>query len=315
MKSFLLKTSAWLALALVCHLIAAFFADGHTDEYYLKFTGEQRPALVLGSSRAAQGIDPAALNALLAEGLRDPGMLNFSFTIGHSPYGPTYLDAVRKKLDPTARNGLFILCVDPWSLSIPKGTAKGMGGPSPEDTRMLGKQWMMNATPNLEYLVRNHSHGWGSLIGGPLHDLAPELILHGNGRLEVRIASYERTDLERRAQAVETYTTYAEKMYERSPFRIVHLRRTIELLKQHGTVVLLVLPLHQDIRHIEQRYWPTFDQELKGLADPLHVAVLDHSYMGDSLLFTDGHHLDAASVPGYSRTLAKGIGELTGRSK
>jgi len=310
MKSVLLKTFAWLAVALACHLAAALFADGRTDEYYLRSTGEQRPALVLGSSRAAQGIDPTALNDLLPEDLRDPGMLNFSFTIGHSPYGPTYLEAIRKKLDPATQNGLFILCVDPWALSAPKGNAQDVESAFPEEDRMLGKQWIMNGTPNLEYLVRNYAFGWGRIMRERWFPPEPYLTLHENGRLEVHVSLDSLKMAEALKKKVDEYTDHAKHTYSPSLRRIAYLERTIELLQQHGQVVLLRLPLHPAIQRIEEDYWPGFNSLTNELASDNGLAVIDHTALADELLLTDGLHLAAASVPSYSRRLARDVGAV-----
>jgi hypothetical protein len=310
MKLFLLKIAAWLSLVLALHLIAACFADGTADEYYLRFTGNERQALVLGTSRAAQGIDPSALDHLLPRSIQVPGMLNFGFTIGHSPYGPAYFNAIRKKLDPATKHGLFIVCVDPWALSIPKGSAITLDGPYPEDERMLGKQWWMTGTPNIEYLVRNYGKGWGSLVVDPIPSTDAELLLHPNGRLEVQVEGDEDMEILRRLKKVEVYERYAEEQYEPAPFRVIHLTRTIELLKEHGTVFMVRLPIHKDILDIESFYWPGFSSEMEHLANALNVAFLDHSGSMGSLRFTDGNHIAAVSVPDYSQRLANEIGTL-----
>jgi hypothetical protein len=304
MKHFLLKIASWTALALLCHLVAAFYADGATDEHYLKFTGERRSALVLGTSRAAQGIDPAAFDTVLREASHPDGMLNFSFNLGTSPYGPTYLKAIEKKVDTTTRNGLFIVCVDPWSLSAPKGTGPEAPAPLPEDDRMLARQWTMNGTPNLEYLIRSYPSGWGSLIGGPLHDPETYLHLHANGWLEVRVPMDNASLAQRRMEKVAEYSDHAKWTYAPSGLRIGYLERTIDLLEEHGTVVLLRLPTHQDLLHIEEGYWSGFTTVLNGIAARKAVLFLDHSSRWDQFTYTDGNHLAAFSVPGYSRMLA-----------
>jgi hypothetical protein len=310
MKHFLLKIAIWTALALACHMAAAYFADGTTDEHYLKFTGEQRSAMVLGTSRAAQGIDPAAFDAILPETSHPHGMLNFSFNIGTSPYGATYLRAIEKKVDSATRNGLFIVCVDPWSLSSPKNSGPEENVQFPEDERMLARQWTMNGTPNFEYLIRNHPSGWGSLIGGPLHATETYLRLHGNGWLEVQVPMDSASLVQRRMEKVAHYSVYADQAYAPSEQRMRYLERTIDLLRQHGTVVLLRMPTHQDLLHIEEGYWPEFPSVLSGIAARKGASILDHSTLSDRYIYTDGNHIAAVSVPGYSRILATEVGRI-----
>ncbi len=310
MKGFLLKISIWLALAVGCHLVAAYFADGHTDAYYLKFTGEPRPGLVLGTSRAAQGIDPGVMHTLLVEHLRDPDLLNYSFTIGHSPYGPTYLSSIKKKLDRNAHHGLFVLSVDPWSLSIAKSHFISRDDPFPEDEHTLGRQWSVNSTPNVEYLVKNYTYGWGRMIVGRWYPFDSYVTLHNSGWLEVNVPMDSAIVVQRRLEKVALYNMMAEVTETPSERRIEYLEKTIDLLMQHGTVVLLRMPTHQDILRIEQNYWPGFHAMLVQMAERKQVRFIDHTPLCNNFVYTDGNHLAASSVPDYSRRLAAEIGAL-----
>src|SRR5689334_18034252 len=114
MSSFLRKTAMALLLVALIHLGAGFLANGTTDEYYLRFTTGKQRSMMLGGSRAAQGLHPSVFNNVDAPSLFAGPMYNFAFTMGHSPYGATYREAIARKLDPDTRNGLFILQVDPW---------------------------------------------------------------------------------------------------------------------------------------------------------------------------------------------------------
>jgi hypothetical protein len=42
---------------------------------------------------------------------------NFSFTIVDSPYGPIYHYAIKRKINENSKSSIFILSVDPWSIS------------------------------------------------------------------------------------------------------------------------------------------------------------------------------------------------------
>ena len=97
--------------------LAPVVLRGGVDAFYGRFASPPAGSLVLGTSRAAQGIQPAVLAARLG-GRFDGPLLNYAFTLTHSPYGPAYLASIRRKLRPEVRNGLLILAVDPWSLSL-----------------------------------------------------------------------------------------------------------------------------------------------------------------------------------------------------
>jgi hypothetical protein len=213
-------------------------------------------------------------------------------------------------LDPATRDGLFILCVDPWSLSVPKSSGADVATSFPEDERMLARQWRVNGTPNYEYLVRNYAYGWGSLIGGPLHDVETYLRLHTNGWLEVQVPMDSAILVQRRMEKVAQYSTYAERYYTPSDLRLSYLEKTIDLLQAHGEVVVLRMPTHADILHIENSYWPEFTSVLSDLSSRKSTYFIDHTALAHRFTYTDGNHMAATSVPGYSGVLAVDIAGL-----
>lgn len=106
MKKFLLKILVWLVPVIALHLFLGSFAGGNTDTFYRRFTSPKQSNLILGNSRAAQGIQPTYLKSLNGE-----NFYNFSFTIFDSPYGETYLKAVQEKIKPDTKSGNFIITV------------------------------------------------------------------------------------------------------------------------------------------------------------------------------------------------------------
>ena len=103
--------------ALSAVLLLPVVLRGGVDAFYGRFASPPAGSLILGTSRAAQGIRPAVLAARLGGQFEGP-LLNYAFTLTHSPYGPAYLASIRRKLRPEVRHGLFIVAVDPWSLSL-----------------------------------------------------------------------------------------------------------------------------------------------------------------------------------------------------
>ena len=78
---------------------------------------------------------------------------NCDFTIAQTAYGPSYLNAIKRKLDSTVHNQLFIVTVNPWMLSNRK----------PEliiESDMLFENMpphnmnYMDINPNFEYFVK-----------------------------------------------------------------------------------------------------------------------------------------------------------------
>ena len=91
MKKFIVNICLFLIIVLLTILGVFWQADGKTDPFYLRFTTDKQNSLILGTSRAAQGLLPEVLNSKLN---RDD-FFNYSFTLGHSPYGPTYLKSIK----------------------------------------------------------------------------------------------------------------------------------------------------------------------------------------------------------------------------
>ena len=114
MKTFIIKTSTFtLLFAAGIYLYILLLADNETDGYYGRFTTPAYSSLILGSSRAGQGIEPDILNAHL--GLKNDAFFNYSFTVFKSAFGDPYLEAIKRKLKDPVDAGFFILELNPWS--------------------------------------------------------------------------------------------------------------------------------------------------------------------------------------------------------
>lgn len=298
MQRFLVRVFAFGGLVLGSILLVFLQADGHSDPFYLKFTTPQQQSLILGTSRAAQGLRPDVLNATLGR----TDLYNFSFTLAHSPFGPVYLSSIQNKLDPKAREGLFILEVNPWSISS-KGKAPN------DTTRFRERQGALACTPwvatdpNIPYLI------WG--FDGPYLELLQKdssLHLHANGWLEVSVPMDSLQVARRRARKVRSYQRDIFPHYQFSSTRLEYLERTISLLRKHGRVFLVRLPVHKDMLVLEDAYMPDF---LSKIDRAIHLSdgYLDLTGLPQRLPFTDGHHLHKSSAGTVSRLLGAWIEE------
>ncbi len=288
MGPFLRKTAIALLIVALFHVAAGFLADGSTDEYYLRFTTEKQRSMILGGSRAAQGLHPSVFNHLSEACTYDRHVYNFAFTIAHSPYGETYLAAIKEKLDPTTKNGLFILQVDPWLLSNPGDTTAAT-----EADRTLGQQWTWNTNPNYEYLSRFWDRGWGALGHWPMGDPDTTSVLMPDGRLAVHVAMDPKTVERRTKNKVTNYRDDYLPGRIISTERLICLQQTIELLGSHGTVALVQLPVCVEIADMEHSFAPEFTTRMGELARATGTEFIDLDTM--AVTFTDGNHLDEAS--------------------
>jgi len=273
-------------------LLGPVIFKGQVDAFYGRFTGPPAGSLILGTSRAAQGIQPAVLTAALPGQFAGP-LLNYSFTLTHSPYGPAYLRSVGQKLRSGVKNGLFILAVDPWSLSL-----TGPEGQFPEDNSFIGQLQQVSQNPNLPYLTRYQTK--------PLYRLLLDYAtaterLHPDGWLEVRIGTDSAQVRARTAQKLQDYRRLAASQHL-SAGRLAALRQLIELLKPHGRVVLVRLPVGTSLLQLEQVYQPGFDQLMRQLATAQAVPYFDYS--AQPYATTDGNHLQRAASAAFSQRLA-----------
>lgn len=309
MRRFLLKVMLATSTAFGLHALAGLFADGHLDAYYLRFTGPRRGALILGTSRAAQGIRPQVISNRLHDAIRH-APLNFAFTVSHSPFDAAYLHAVLGKVDSGVEDGLFIVTVDPWSLAERRAEgseARALG--------LLGNQCIFNGTPNYEYLVRNTEAGWGSFMGGPHHDLEPETTIMPDGWLRYSVRQDSAAVAKRTDKTLKLYRESRLRLYGPDLTGMAELSTIIDLLERHGKVVLVRMPCGQEILNMEKERWPRFDSTLLAFASERNLPYWDHT--GDSMRYDyiDGNHLDTLSSAAYSLELASRLADWLQNSR
>ena len=265
---------------------------GQIDAFYGRFTTPLAGSLILGTSRAAQGIQPAVLLARLGGQFEGP-LLNYAFTLTHSPYGPAYLRSIQRKLRPEVKNSLFIVAVDPWSLSL-----TGPEGAFPEDNSFIGQLHQVSQNPNLAYLARFQTKPFYRLL---LDYATATERLHPDGWLEVRIGTDSAQVVARTARKLHDYRLLAASQHL-STGRLQALRQTIAFLKQHGRVVLVRLPVGSSMLQLEQVYQPGFDQLMRQMAADYALAYFDYS--AQPYATTDGNHLQREASAAFSQRLA-----------
>lgn len=280
------------AVLLGALLLGPIVLKGRVDAFYGRFTSPAAGSLILGTSRAAQGIRPAVLAARLGGQFQGP-MLNYAFTLTHSPYGPAYLASIKRKLRPDVKKGLFIIAVDPWSLSL-----TGPEGAFPESQSFIGQLRQVSQNPNLPYLTRYQTK--------PLYRLLLDYAtateqLHPDGWLEVNIGTASVQVRARTARKLQDYRLLAASQHL-SAGRMQALRQTIEFLKLHGRVVLVRLPVGSSLLKLENTYHPGFERLMRQKAAALAVPYLDYS--AQPYATTDGNHLQRAASQQFSEKLA-----------
>ncbi|MDJ0366882.1 hypothetical protein QMK33_17155 [Hymenobacter sp. H14-R3] len=296
--------------------LAAGLRRGYVDAFYARFAAPPAGSLVLGTSRAAQAIKPSELAARLGTRYEGP-WLNYAFTLAESPYGPGYLSSIARKLAPGTRRGLFVLAVDPWSLSLPnkpeyrapQQLLKDPGPAFPEAKSMVSQVASVSQSPNLDYLAHYlHKPFYQLLLNTDTAHVVERL--HPDGWLEIALPppTANLPLLRRRtAEKLATYRALAAGSRLASS-RLYYLRKTIEYLQPHGRVVLVRLPTGPEMAAIEGQYQPDFDQAMVLLARALGVPYLN--YLALPYPTNDGNHLTRGAAAQLTQRLADDIARL-----
>src|SRR5690606_28020264 len=117
MKKFLLKCFVFFVLVILIISTVLIQYGGYVDYFYEKFTTPKSKSLILGDSRSLQGIQPSIIEQELQDTEIDFPILNYSFTFAQIAYGKPYLESIKRKLDHSSENGLFILSVHPFLMA------------------------------------------------------------------------------------------------------------------------------------------------------------------------------------------------------
>lgn len=293
MKRFLIYVLILLVFVLITIAWVLSQADGQSDPFYLKVSSPKQSNLILGTSKSAQGLQPKYFDSIL-----NTSFYNYAFTIGTSPYGQSYLNSIKNKIDTTVENAIHILAVDIWSLAEehPRTTVEFR-----EDQSFIGRLKQVNQDPNYPYLIQHFDGKYVDIVANK-----SAFLLHDDGWLEVFIS--EETDIEKRTKF--TLTSYKKKQhrYRFSEDRLNALIETINYLKQHGKVYLVRLPVHPSLASIENRLEPNLNTLIQ---NAIHAsdAFWDLSSYNSKFSYTDGVHLDKHSGAELSQMIARWIAE------
>ena len=294
MKNFIIKTFLLSIFVALSFFIILSFADGNTDDFYMRFATPKQESLIIGSSRSAQGLIPEVLNENI-----DTKLFNFSFTIAQSPYGKTYLNSIKNKLKESTLSGVFILSVDPWSISSmitnPNDSTKFR-----ELNLCLGNTLNVSSNPNFGYLINNLKGKYWQI---PVRKFVESTsFLHEDGWLEITCNMDSIIVQERIESKTKSYKSNID-LYQYSSLRLDYLKKTINYLNEYGNVYLVRLPIHPEIMKIENIFMPEFNSLMKDII-PLTSGYLDMTDMNDKFTYTDGNHLSKISAKIVSKEVA-----------
>ena len=298
MRKFILKTLFFAIPIIIFVVIVMFKAGGHLDPFYVRFTTPKHQNMILGTSRAAQGLQPKVFKSVL-----NKNMGNFAFTVAHSPFGKVYYESIKRKLDKK-KGSLFIVTVDPWSISS-KCSPPNNISEFRENALCLNKTKILDLDPNIFYLYENFSGRYKDLIDSKNNNM----YLHEDGWLEISDIAMDSVSVSHRiADKTKTYKNIHLPKTKFSSLRLEYLIKTIDYLKDYGRVYLVRLPIHESIMKIEEQLMPDFDTKIKE-AIYLSNGYLDMTVQNELFEYTDGNHLYKTSGEEVSIKVANWIKE------
>jgi hypothetical protein len=272
-------------------------ASGQSDPFYKRFTTSRQNSLILGTSRAAQGILPIELKRILSKDI-----FNFSFTVSQSPFGPTYLNAIKKKLNTDIKNGIFIITIDPWSISSTNDNPDDLSS-FRELKLCLANTSTLNTTPNFNYLINSFNDKYYKLLYN-----YSSMFLHDDGWLEISVDMDTEAVRKRIDRKINSYKKNTLPFYKFSKLRLNYLIKTIDYLSNHGEVYLVRLPMHPKMMEIENQFMPDFESKIFD-AKIKALGYLDMTKLNSKFDYTDGNHLYKESGRLVSKLIAKWIAE------
>lgn len=295
MNKFFIKSLLFIIPILVFILSIPFLAGGYTDPFYVRFTTPKQKNLIIGTSRAAQGLQPEIFNSILYTDI-----YNYAFTISHSPFGKIYYESILRKHNKV-ENGVFIITVDPWSISSwtenPNDLTKFR-----ENQLCLSNTKCVSCNPNYEYLYKNLKGKYKDIISP-----SENMYLHKNGWLEIKVIKMDSISVYRRiTNKVKTYRTQHMPRTKFSDERLDYLLKTIKYFKDYGRVYLVRLPIHKSMMAIENELMPQFDSVINNAIE-LSDGYLDLTIKNDAFTYTDGNHLYKESGKEVSELIANWI--------
>ncbi|WP_415327600.1 hypothetical protein [Chryseobacterium sp. MMS23-Vi53] len=309
MKKSILRLIAFSILPFLVICYAIYITGKSTDNFYKRFTSPTQNSLILGSSRAAS-MNPQLIDEIINKKFANAEMYNYSFTWAHSPYGPKYLESIRKKLKPDTKDGVFIVTVEPTALMVDKNLPD-----SPEyyveNNKSVAKTSMVSINPNIEYLIESYDFSITNELNRkikPEKNVIVEVHVLDNGKVDGKIIKPNSPEKQAEINKIKM-VELAKKMegLKISENRISYLVKTIEFLKKHGKVIVLRMPINHVPYSIENRVFPDFDQRMEDICAKENLIYINYNNISANYQWTDEVHLEPSSMDIFSKVVANDI--------
>lgn len=292
MKPFLYRILLYLILFGVLvslYIILIYFRPDLVDAFYYRFTTPKSHSLVIGGSRAAQGIKPEVINKLICSD--ENKIINHAFALGPSSIGPNYLRELTKKIDKSSDKGLFIISLVPWLLTIDSSEVDDSTRFYEVEKKLfVGNLKSSSSNPNFEYLTDHWVNKFEPFVRMFKYATGYEgiSVLHADGWLEVTTDMDSIENQKRIKRSTEEYLTKKQKF---SHIRFEYLEKIIRYCDTYGDVVIIRMPVTKGMAEIENTKFPEFDKMIQEIADKHGIPYFNYFGLSGQFLTVDTHHL------------------------
>ncbi len=281
----------------ICLVLGAFLIvllvkyDSKIDPYYAKIKKVHPEGLIIGTSRAAQALDPSVWG----------NMYNFAFTQAFTPFDSTYFGLIKRFHPIESQNvshvltspnknkdkqKIHLITVDPWSLCSFPGDVNESGNSS--FINYIEPSSMGNV--NLSYLFAYMPTKWSEVVR---NCFAPHRV-NDNGRYVVSF-NYEQMQANFRSNFKEKLIYNKKKEVYQSGYisesRLFYLNEIVNYLGHDGKVVIIQLPVHRELSAIENKFAPKFDSIIADYSKKEQIQFINLRNYHDSFHYTDGGHI------------------------
>jgi len=299
MKKFITKLLVFSIFVVCIIMLLLWRYSGYVNEFYGKFTSPKQYSLILGDSRSFQGIQPSVINKRLDNDFQTP-IYNYSFTIEQVSYGEPFLESIKKKIDPDTKNGLFILSVHPWVLAK-REKDDFENNVFFEDEFLPNNMHFTSMNPNPEFFFRNFETFHFKSVFRKLSQV------HEDGWMEdSNMTTDTAVQNSWKKKWLASYNKFNNK-WETSDYRLAKLNKTIEFLKNHGTVVLVRMPLDKTIVAVEEKFWKDFDSDITTIAKANGIRYFNYARSNSPFVNYDGVHLNKEQGALFTNALCDSI--------
>ncbi|NMH88226.1 hypothetical protein [Flavivirga algicola] len=274
-------------------------SKGYVDQFYNK-VNQDAGSLIIGLSRADQGIDPFILEEELSN--YDKPIVNFSMNAHQSAFGEVYLQGIDKKLSTNNINGLFIVSISPGNFTV-RAEIKDDKIYDLDKEAIIGSIDNLTSKPNFDYIISKYQQPlYNSLFNKENLDY---FMSHPNGWNEIALA--KENDSKDMAFWKEQTTDYYNREIKKlriSKYRIKYFVKTIEYLKTKGKVFVIRMPSDLDVVKFENDNWKNFDSQFDSISKKHSIPYFNYSKRSNEFIAYDGSHLESESAKKFTKLLS-----------